>query len=275
MQRFALGGHDLANGAQWRAKAAVGEGLVELRHFQWREFEGAKQRRGIGRRAAFDAEPHQLVENPVDPKIDTKARGRDIIGIGQHNAQRHLAMELAVVVLRFPIGRAALAPYQRAVVQRRQQRVAVLVFECGEKHDRLGERADRPLCVDGAVVAGEAGFAPAHQRQHLAVLGAGHHHRPFQGFGRGLARLFDLREARGQRLFGVALGARIESREDTQALAAQIVLVVIAPQLPVHKLQEGRIRRGAGRRPVHDPERFLAGFDKLRLGDEVKARHLL
>ncbi len=132
LQRLAVGGDDAADRTQRRAEAAVGKGLVKLGHLDRRQAERAEQRRGEGRRLFLDAEQRQLAEDALDAERYAETRGRDVIGLGQRGAQLHLAVELAVVVVRFPVRGTRLPPQQRAVVQRGDQSVVLRILERGQ-----------------------------------------------------------------------------------------------------------------------------------------------
>src|SRR5207245_424604 len=106
----------------------------------------------------------------------------------------------------------------------------------------------------GAVVAAVARIAPADERLDLAALRIGDHYRAFEPRLAEAALLVVLRDALGERALGRSLRARIERGEDAQALGAQVLLVVVAPQLPVHELHERGVGRGAHHRTRRDAE---------------------
>ena len=244
MHRLAAGGEHFANGAQRRAKTAARERLIHLRHFNRRQLDGAEQTRRIRRQVALHAEAACIVEHRAHAQFKTETRAGDIIRMRQRQAQRHLAMESLVIILRHPVGNAALFPDQRAVVERRHQRVTPWLHERGEVNHRLQQGTDRAVCVERAVKSFEARVAPADQRLHLAVLGIGNHDCAFETT-RGLARALDLRQPFRQRLFGGGLRHGIESGENIQAFGAQIVFAVIALELATHQIEKRRVRGSA------------------------------
>ncbi len=109
------------------------------------------------------------------------------------------------------------------------------------------ERAHGPRGVQGAVESAEAHVAPPDQRLHLARLGVGDHHRAFQPrLAEDLASV-ELRDLALERALRSGLYARGERGEDAQTFRAQVGFVVVAPQLPVHEIEKGRVGRGAHR----------------------------
>src|SRR5207248_11695736 len=135
--------------------------------------------------------------------------------------------------------RAAAFPDEGTVVDRRDERIARRLRQGGEVNRRLEERADRPRRVDRAVVAAITRVASADERLHLAARRIGDHYRAFEAGLAEAALLVVLSDALGKRALGRLLRARIERREDAQAFRAQILVVVVAAQLPVHELDEG------------------------------------
>ena len=126
----------------------------------------------------------------------------------------------------------------------------------------LQERAHGPRRVERAVESAVAHVAPADQRLHFARLGVGDHDRAFQARIAEDLPSVELRELALEDALGRALHARVQRGEDPQALGAQVGFVVVAPQLPVNEVEEGRVGRSAHRCLLVDAE---AGGPRLRV----------
>jgi hypothetical protein len=79
--------------------------------------------------------------------------------------QRDAAMRLMVVVLRRPVRPVRLHNVDRGVVEQRRQRILLRLSECDEIDERLDQRADRPLRIEGTI-GGRLDRAPS--APHLA-----------------------------------------------------------------------------------------------------------
>ncbi len=260
---------DLADRAQRRAETAARVRLVHLRHLERAEIDGAEQARRKRLQRPLDAELAHVVEYALDAERGAEACRRDVVGLRQRRAQRRCAVELPVVVRRLPVLRTVALPDERAVVERRDERVARGFAQRGEVDGRLQQRSHRARRVDRAVETAVARVAPANQRLYFARLGVGDHDRAFEPR---LAEAFlavELRQAPGEGTLGGALHARVERSEDAQAFGAQVGFVVVAPQLTGHELHEGRVGRSAHRRLRVDPQRSGARLCVLLERDEA------
>ena len=214
LERHPVRRQDLADRAQRREETAACERLIHLSHLERSQSDAAEKRRPVRRQGAFDAEPVRGIDDRRQSQVEPEARGCDVVRFRQRRMQRHLAVELFVVILRRPFLYAGFAPDQRTVVEPGYQRVFVRLRQRGEIDCRLDERPDLAYGVERPIEAFITRASAADDREHFAIFAAGDHDRAFQRVRREAVLLFDRGEPRCERLLGGVLHAWIQRREN-------------------------------------------------------------
>ncbi|MNZ42018.1 hypothetical protein D3C78_595840 [compost metagenome] len=152
--------------------------------------------------------------------------------------EEHRAVGTTIIVLRFPDLAIGALDREGLVRQPTGQRVLARLFQGGEVHRRLDQRANRAHRIQGPVETGETGLAAADHGLDFAGFRVGHHHGRFN-FVSALAPAQSL-EGVLDRGFGLHLQDRVEAGENAQAFFGQVFIAVVLAQLALDQVEEGR-----------------------------------
>ncbi|MNI24542.1 hypothetical protein D3C73_781660 [compost metagenome] len=235
LEQLALRIKDATHRVQRLDLATRCQELVQLRHRVRALVGRAEDHRRI--RLGLDAGQHMdQLGHPLRANLHAHAYRGLVVGVGERVDQAHGAMAAVVRIAGVPVAAAAELHGHRRIVDPAGQRIAVRLREREQVHERLEQRADRALRLDGAVEADLGHFAAADHRHHVTVVHVGHHQAGLQ-LGASLA--FQRLDGARDRAFGIGLRGRRHAAHHAQAGALQGRFRVVVAKLATYQVDVG------------------------------------
>ena len=217
-----------------------------MRNLEGRHRRGAEQHRRVDDLVFQQAYFRQVLRQRLETARNAQVDEGQIVGIDEGLVERHPAVQLSIVIGRFPDSAVRLANANRFVVDLAGERQIPL--QQAVEQDRFDQRADRALRHQRAIESRVIGFAIADQCLDIAAQVIRDHHRRLQpGFVESLQTLL-------QAGLEITLYLRIEGSDHAQPTPRQVGAGIAGAQLTLDQVEVCR-ERIHSRQPPDDTQR--------------------